>query len=208
MVIALLLAGCEPADQFSYSGYAMSAFFPFDGSARDWEYSNTDPLVDYTLVATLDTAYATIGNSKAYTISYETVCIDGASDCVGGPVRDVAYSSDGAGTGIHSYSSAADGTVSFPPVRLTPDHMSPGEDVTTDVDGVIWTSTFVAIETCPVLWTDEWDECIHLRLDDGGSGSPLAGDYWAVTSWNIVAMQLADDTGQWKLTNANWTPEE
>jgi len=209
--LVVTLAACD--SPITYSGYQMEQYFPFDG-LRTWEYVSTDTSLPYKLVATLDPSFTTEqgGDIQVYRVSYEYVCVS-EDPCTPAWVRDVLWSSDGTyGTRIWGFDTAG-GTVSFDPsVQVTDGEMVAGASVVTDTGGDTWTSTFVGVETCPVIWTQEWgDRCVHLHLDDGDGdddgGSWVAGHYWVITNYNVVGMELTDDTGQWQLSYATYAVE-
>ncbi len=204
---SLALSACG-GSSVTYSGYSMSNYFPFDGSSRTWEFVSTDTTIPHKLVATLATpGTPSADGAMVFEVDYETQCVQAdAEGCVDAWVRTLAWSSDGTrGTLLHSLETA-DGLTAFdPPIALTDDTMLVGDSVQTTTGGTTWTATFEGLDACPVVWTSEWgNQCIHLTLDDGGLGSELAGDYWAITQYNLVGFQLADDSGVWQLSNATF----
>jgi len=213
-VLALVvLVGCTggPGDQYQYDGYPMDDFFPFDGN-RSWTFTNTDTTVPYELVATLDPEYATAEDgSHVFTITYDQSC-QGADGCVDGPWRfhSIQWSSDGAdGTFIHSYSSDADGDVTFdPPLQLTSDMGVPGDVVTTtETDGTVYNAEFKQIANCPIAMSVTWEDCANIVVTDGDGNQtmPMTGDLWAVKGYNVIALQLMGDSGQWQLSDTVFT---
>ena len=210
----LVLAACD--SPVTYSGYQMDRYFPFDGQGRTWEFESTDAAVDHRIVATLDTAFATHedGYTRIFSVTYDKDCKADDGSCTDAWIRDVRWSSDAVeGVRIWGYETAA-GTVSYdPPIVLADPEMLADEFVTTETGGVTWTATFLGNEVCPVIWTSEWaDSCIHISLDDGdgnpATGEYLAGDYWAITQYNVVGMRLTSDTGTWQLDYATYIREE
>jgi hypothetical protein len=70
---------------------------------------------------------------------------------------------------------------------------------------VTYTSTFdVIVSECPIQWVDTWTGCPKITLSDGGAEAPLAGEYYAIGGYNVVAMELTGDTGQWQLLYATY----
>lgn len=197
---AALLAGCSGGSTYSYSGYVMENYFPFDGE-RTWEFVSTDTELTHKIVAELDPQPTTTGDGiEIYTIDYDLQCLEDGPLCDGGePLRSVKWSADQTrGVLIHGV-----GNESYePPITLAAPKMAVGDTVETETGGTLFTASFDQITDCPVKWTDAWDECVWLHLDDGGAGVDVAGDYWAVTGYNVVAMQLTGDTGQWQLSYA------
>jgi len=212
VVAAVLLLGCENPDQYNYQGYVMDDFFPFDGE-RSWEFSAPDAQISYKLLATLEpgTEMRDNGATKVFTVRYDVSCDVGLDSCEDGEwLQSVQWASNKSyGTKLYSYSSSSTGLVQFEsPIALTLDRMKVGDSATTQMGATLWTSTFVAVESCPVEWTDTWDECVHLELSHDGEaetpGYQLAGDYWAVSGYNVVAMTRTVDPGQWRLLYASY----
>ena len=202
VILALGVAGCDST--VTVSGFQMEQYFPFDGN-RTWEFVSSDTSLDYRLVATLDPAFtaAEEGVTRIYGVSYHKTW-EGEDASEPEWVRDVLWSSDGTfGTRIWGIDTPA-GTTSYdPPIQLTDNEQLAGTTETTTTGGVTFTSTFLGNEQCPVLWTEDWgNDCIRLSLDDGGTGTEIAGDYWAITQFNVVGMQVGADTGVWQLS---WT---
>lgn len=202
------LGGCT-GGSYQYDGYVMETYFPFDGE-RTWEFISSDSSLEHKIVATLDpNPSSTADATEIYSIDYSLECLDQGPFCKdAGHLRTVRWSADQTrGVLIHSIEMAT-GTVNYdPPINLTTDRMAVGETVETDSNNTRWIATFQGIGECPVQWTSEWSDCIHLSLDDGGAGSPLAGEYWAVSGYNVIAMQLSDDSGQWQLLYATYIDE-
>jgi hypothetical protein len=214
LAMALWAGGCNGPDtgQYGYAGYVMEDFFPFDGQ-RSWEFVNDDASLPYKLTAALDPVYEeqNEGVTRVFTIEYAMECVSTDAGCEDGPYRTryVKMSSDSTyGTLLYGYDSEASGPVQFsPPVVFTDANSKVGQVEETETGGTTWTSTFSSIEPCPVKNTDQWDECVHFVLDDGGAGTPLAGEYWAVAGYNVVAMQLAEDAEKWQLLNTVYSAE-
>lgn len=205
-VLAATLIGCD-GNTTTYNGYQMASYFPFDGE-RTWEYISDDPDVPHKLISTLNVAPEVDGSSDIYTVDITKECVAASEDCVDGEaVRSYKLSSDTyRGTLFWGYSTPEEGYVAFdPPLQLTPPFMKVGDVVETETGGTTWTSTFEAVEHCPVEWTDYWDECIRLVVSEPGSAYP-SGTYWVVTSYNIVAWELAREEDQWRLLYADHSP--
>lgn len=208
--LVLMSGGCEQPDQWTYSGWSMPDFFSFDGD-RVWEYISTDATLPYILVGTLDTEYELLEDqvTRVFTINYTTDCVGADVACEEGELLySVRWSSNSTwGTYIHGYSMAGgEPVVLDPALQITPPTMIKGESVTTDIEGTLWTSTLGEIEPCPVQWNVEWNECMRFDLEVGeqgddaeGSYFPIAGTYWVITGYNLVAFELDGDSGRWEL---------
>lgn len=207
LVVLLCVSGCG-GGTYQYAGYGMDDFFPFDGE-RTWEYINTDFTIPYKLVATLDSEARVKDSTKIYSIDYEKECLDPKSkECANeGYLRTVEWSSDPTdGVLLHSIEDIGGRTVFNTPISLAASRMTVGDTVVTETDGVTYTATFdVVSSVCPIQWVDEWTDCPKITLDDGGAGAPLAGEYYAIGGYNVVAMELTGDTGQWQLLYATYS---
>ncbi len=62
-----------------------------------------------------------------------------------------------------------------------------------------WTSTFTGFEECPNRTNADWNACAHFELDDGGAGSPFAGEYWVNVGYNIVSFHINEDPDRWEV---------
>lgn len=215
-LVVFLLACHGGGDQFTYSGYAMHDFFPFDGE-RTWEFTDADPTVDHTVQATLDSAYQTVNGASVYTVNYAQCALPADSgttpDCTPEPWRisAIGWSSDGGqGVLIHDYTDANGVVALDPPLMVADKTGAPGDSWVTATDGQTFTSTFVALEACPVIMNVDWTTCAHLRVDDDADPTtptsyPLAGDLWAVAGFDVIGFQLSDDAGQWQLSNTTYS---
>jgi hypothetical protein len=208
---AVALVGCvDHKDQFGYDGYPMDDFFPFDGQ-RSWTFTSTDDTIPYTVVGVLNTTPETAADgASVFTIDYTTHCLGEDTGCVDGDyrLRSLSMSSDQIrGTEFHGFDAESTGPVVLdPPVQITEDRGVPDDVITSDSGGETWMTTFDQIGECPVLMSVDWDQCIKLQIRDadGNETSPLHGDWYAVTGYNVIAMQLMDDTGQWQLSDTTF----
>lgn len=213
LVVLSLLAAAACDNPISYSGYQMTQYFPFDGE-RTWEYKNAETGVPYKIVGTLERNVDTSADgSDMHRIAYERACLTDTESCTDGWIRDVLWSVDGQnGARIWGYEDEA-GAVDFdPPVVVAESQMQAGESVSVDTGGTTWTSSFEGVEECPVTWTQEWgNSCLRMHVDDGdgdpAAGSPIAGDYWVITQYNVVGMQLTDHEAVWELSYATYERE-
>lgn len=206
LIVVSGVAGCGGGG-YQYAGYSMDDFFPFDG-ARTWEYANTDVTVPYKMIATLDSGYEDADGTKIFTVDYSYECLNPkGKDCPNaGFVRAVRWSANASsGVSMHSFEDISGRTEYDPPIALTSGRMVVGDTVETQTGGVDYTSTFeVIVSECPIQWVDTWSDCPKITLDDGGAGAPLAGEYYAIGGYNVVAMELTGDTGQWQLLYATY----
>lgn len=205
-VIALALAACEPAE-VNINGWDMTEFFPFDG-VRSWEFTSTDTTITQRLLATYDGEPITLDDgTRGYEVEYTLACVDpNDTECVETWVRTLTWSTtQTGGVRIHRVQSPDGDTTFEPAVVLAEAEMR----VSATVDSGAFSSEFVGIEPCPVVWTDEWDQCIHLSLSGSGDGSEhVVGDYWAVGNYNTVAIGLSADSGDWQLSYATFEAAE
>ncbi len=224
MILASLVLACG-GGSYQYVGYNMYDVFPLDGQ-RSWRYANDDISVVYELRVEKVDPPTNLGEWKVYTFEY----YDDDTDEL---LMTVDWSSDDRdGVLIHGYATydrGADGTtaggegssvtplpaesVTFdPPLVFAEDQMAPGDAVQTTTGGRTFTSTFVRTEPCPNYWTEEWDSCLLVELDDGDgdttSGSPVAGSYWLVSRYGVAWMKRTGDPDIWKLRKAEWAPDE
>jgi hypothetical protein len=209
LLVPVLIAGCT--GEVEYTGLTMNGFFPFDGSERSWDFVNTDETIPHTQVSTMNPDYATHsdGTTKIYDISTAQECPSSDESCEEKWVWTLRLSSNGSqGAKIHGYDRPDTGQVDFEnAVGLTKGRMEIGETVVTEsVDGHDWVAIFEAIEPCEIRWTDQWDSCARIKLESTPAGHWMAGQYWAITSYNIVARQMTEDTGRWELVYADWVP--
>ena len=182
----------------AWEGSVMESYFPLDG-LRTWTYSSQDPSIPYKVVGVLNPEGASIeeGTDKVYTIDFTTECI-GTAECTPGPfrVRNLKVSSNRSkGIRLHGVEDEVGGVIAYsPPIVLAGATGAVGDTNTTTSGGVTFVSTFVEEVDCPVLITDQWEGgCVHLTLDDGGAGTPLAGSYWLVPGYAIAAFHWSGD---------------
>ena len=217
LAAGFLLAGCGqslPNGPLGFGGFTMTEYFSYDGE-RTWEFVSEDILIDYILVADLNEESEVLedGFTRVYTIDYTKDCISTEGGCVEDEyVRSMKWSSnDTYGTFLHGYTLAGEEAVVFdPPVQITPPSMKREDSVTTETGGSTWTSTLIQIEECPVQWAVTWDECARFELDDGdgdlATGSPVSGTFWAITGYNVVAMDWPGSPGRWELLKHDYAP--
>lgn len=216
----VLAAGCT-GDPPDYNGFNMDTFFPFDGN-RTWTFVSADETVPYEVVGTLspDAEPKHDNASRAHTVTFTTECVATSTDCEDGPfrMRSWTISSDRThGTLIWAADFESTGPLTFdPPIMLTDGQGKPGDIWESDAGGEHWVAIFDHKGDCPVLYTDQWDNCVEILLDDDGDAAtpgthPLHGSYYAVPSYNVVAFTQSEDPtpgeGEppaWRLLSAFW----
>jgi hypothetical protein len=210
------LGGCGGGltDPIGFGGFTMTEFFTYDGE-RVWEFINEDIYLDYILIAELSQESELLDDNftRVYTIDYFKDCINTENGCVEDEfIRSMRWASnDTYGTFIHGYQLAGEDAVNFdPPIKITKTKMKREDSVQTESNGLTWTSTLIQLEGCPVQWAVDWDECARFELDDGdddlATGSPVSGTFWAVTGYNVVAMEWPDEPGRWELLKHTFEP--
>jgi hypothetical protein len=205
--IMSLLAGCTSPNTIAYLGERMDQYFVFDGD-RSWEFISDDTSLPYLMIGDLQEEFVSIneGSTRIYTIRYKTDCL-GAGECDDGAFiwsLDLSFDSI-YGAQIHGITVGSEpATVFDPAVVLTTPYINQGDVFETVSGGVTYTSTFIGFEQCPVQWNVDWPKCVHFTLDDGGAGTPLAGDYWANVGFNLVAMDMDMDESFWQLLSAKY----
>lgn len=196
-----LFMGC--VDNVGIQGLNMSDYFPFDGQ-RQWEYIQDDITLTYVLIATLSPDEETVDGKRVFTVDYEKRCLSNDPECPDGEwVRSLRLSSDSIdGTLFYSVDTPEGETTFDPPLKFTEGRMLIGDSVSTETAGSNWTATLENVEQCPVRWDVDWPDCVHIVLE-GPSSSPLVGDWWAVTNFNIVSFDIGGE-GHWQLKDAEY----
>ena len=208
------LLACEP--EVVYSGSLMYEHLPLDAE-RTWRYANDSAEVAYELEVHKAESWSSSDEQNVYVFQHS----DAAT---GDLLMEVGWSSDSLhGVLIHGYtvydgpagegtSDSADtggagpvgDTVTYdPPVVFADPRMVPGDVETTETGGRTFTSTFHSSEACPNHWTQEWNDCLRIELDDGDgddtAGSVVAGTYWLVTRYGIAWFERTGDADKWVL---------
>lgn len=190
--------GC-PSVEIDFQGDDVYKWFPFNGE-RIWTYQSTDTSLTYQLRGVLSEESRVLDDNRTrvYHVDFRVDCRSADDNCV---EDELAFSwemsaDSGKGVLFHSYGD----TAYDPPVRLSGPQMVEGDTVVTESGGVTYTATYVGLVECPAIyWRNEKPTCGEIVVDDGGAGSPLAGTYWAVTQFNVVAFK-SDLTGEeWQL---------
>ncbi|MCO4744061.1 MAG: hypothetical protein KC912_04685 [Proteobacteria bacterium] len=212
LVFALMLSACDgEGSAVSVTGKAVPDFFPFDGAERSWTFES-DTELEHRMVGVMNPEKELIndGATEVITVDYSLVCVDeDDTTCTGSDYRTVRMSSD-AGNGVLLYGISVNGgdELTFDPPAVLGDRSALiDEEWVTETGGTTITSKFTGSEDCAIRWTDEWNDCIVLEIDDGGANTGIAGTIWAVASYNMVAMQIGADTGRWELSSATFVAE-
>jgi hypothetical protein len=210
LLVPLLLAvGCTGGGStYGYQGLKMSPYFPMDGE-RQAEYANEDvDNVPWKLEVEKVDETETSGSTEI--VTWEQYRDDTAE--LVGAVKWSADSSDG--IQIHAYAVGTDDfTVFDPPIAVSDnsDYMNRGDSVVTETGGMTFTSTFVEVVDCPVQWGLDWEDCVHMRIDDGDGddtvGPIFAGDYWLVTRYGPAWMHTTGYDDKWNLAHYDWSNE-
>lgn len=208
-LLACALIGCKSPDGYTYNGYPMSDFFPFDGE-RSWTFASADAASTVELAAVLDPTPVPSGDREVRVVRYTTECLeDGCADAGDHHIRSISWDAGTAEILLVGYEDASGPQVVDPPLVLADDSGTTG-DTWESEDGSV--STFVGIGACPIqiAMPEPWEDCLHLRLADASDQlvHPLHGDYYAISGYNVISMQLRDDPAQWELSNTRWTPTE
>jgi hypothetical protein len=204
MFTALLLAaGCAGYPP-SIDGAPVWKMFPFDGE-RSWDYLSNDVAATYKLNTTSVGEAETIGGTNVYTLSTVKECVGNDEECVDGDlVYRMSWSSDSIdGVQVWGYSVGDEPYVEMrPPVLVAKTEMLRDESVDTTTGGVVWTSTMLGIQSCPIRLVAEWDECAVLEVTvDGGPTVPLAGTWYATAGNGVAAFQHEGEDGRWELSD-------
>ena len=209
MFLATLgLIGCSGSST-TYGGTTMSPFFPQDGD-RQAEYINEDATnIAWKLVVEKITPVEMIDETEVVTWEWSR------SD-TGEVVGAVKWSSNGqTGIKIHGYELPGEDAVMFDTAIAFSDEdddMLSGESVVTETNGWTVTSTLVGKEDCPVNWGMDWEDCVHMTLDDGDGddmvGLPFAGDYHLVARYGPAWMHLTGYAEKWNLADYDWSGGE
>jgi hypothetical protein len=198
-LILALAAGCDP-QPLDPQGEDLHDVFPFD-EIRHWVYQTEDASVPYRLDADQQAESEVVGDSRVYTIAVTTDCFHPDDTCTELAQVDTWKMSSDTLQGVRVY--AMGGETYDPPVLLADDHQIYQHATTSESGGVTFTSTYAARETCPApkYWPDEANrpECIRVDLTDGGAGTAVAGSYWAVGNFGVVAYQHDVDGILWGL---------
>ena len=204
LLVSALLVACTGATPPGFKGTQMSAYMPLDGN-REASYYNDDAAVEFTLLMEKKLPTEQIDG-------VEIVELEQSKEEDGTILGAVKWSSWD-GIQIHGWRSGTDAYTMFDtPVAFASDYMLKDESVVTTTNGITFTSTFLCFESCPVTWGVDWDDCAHIRIDDGDgddmAGPNFAGDYWLVQRYGPAWMHLTGYTEKWNLARYEWSGDE
>ncbi len=208
-----VLLACQPATT-NYSGTAMSAYFPMDGS-RIATFNNEDTEITWQLEVAKQLQTAQKDGREVVTFDY-------ANAETGDLLGTVSWSSvKGDEVLVHAYSLGAGASVTFdPPVMITEidDAMSPGDVVeseSTDSDGTKWTFTTTFVESypeCPTTYSDDFTKCAHFTISAGDvdpAAAPLfVGDHVLVATLGPAFITIPGWETEWELTSFTFESSE
>ncbi|RME21333.1 MAG: hypothetical protein D6798_18405 [Deltaproteobacteria bacterium] len=203
-LLALALVACNGGGSTTYTGHNTYEYMPLDGE-RNWTYTaDTDagtPNVDYNLfVEKVDTEVA--GTTEKVTLEYR-------NDNTGDLLYSIVWSADAAdGILVHGFDVQGGDSVTFDtPISFAKYKMIVGDEVESSSNGITVVSTLSGLEDCPNYWTTQVWECLHFSVDDGGAGTPFAGEWWLAGSWGASRFRTTDVDQDWVLASGYWSGE-
>jgi hypothetical protein len=191
-----------------FKGTAMDGYFPFDGSERTWLMANTEVEVKHQLMGTMirpDVPETYEGND-VHTIQWDRVCAPGVLDCEEGWEYSLKWAVDSVeGIMIVGVDTVETGPVLWDsPLVVADAYMIRGESVTSEADGETWTSTYAAVEPCPIEYVDTW-ECARMVMSTASGSHWLEGVFHHVPSFNFASMEFTNGVGRWSLIDVSYT---
>lgn len=197
------LVACTGLSGPGYKGTQMADYFPLDGD-RTSTYYNADTNVGFTLIVEKTFPTERVEGT-------EIVELEHSKEEDGAVLGAVKWSSEDKIL-IHGWRSGTDAYTTFDtPVVVADEYMLSGDVETTETNGATYTSTLVGFEACPVTWGVEWDDCAHIKLDDGdgddSAGPMFAGDYWLVTRYGVAWMKTTGYGEKWDLSNHEYSED-
>lgn len=198
MRLALLFLATGCTGNVEFPGTNMPEFFEFqENLGYQWQFANEDVTLTYRMVSEIED-YTIVDGRTEYVMVYRKDCINpNDQTCPDGEIiKSLTMTSDYAGVQIYG----VDEQRFDPPVKLANQFMKVGETATTTTGGADYTSTMPEIGDCPVLLPN-WTNCAQFDLVSSAGEDAITGSYWAITSFNIVAVTWPGQPGQWKLTN-------
>jgi hypothetical protein len=212
----LAITGCGTT-AYTYSGYWTADHFPLGGE-RNWQYQNegedflmkveniSSETVDGDTVVTLNYTNETT-NSLMYSIKW-AADKGSAVKIHGYYLAEGVYDNEGDDTGMGTDAVVGSWVNFSPPIELTERQGSPGDVVESTDDGVNYVSTFDAYESCPNLWTQDW-ECMKMIIEsDESSPAPFVGTWHWATEYGTSIFQPAGAEFPWRLTSYEWSPAD
>lgn len=210
-LVCVGLSACPDPITITSSGEDTWKYFPLDGD-RTWTYQSDNTSLPYRLVAHKPAENEVVNDlgTRAYTISFNADCLGIDPPCDvdadGDLIPDVEttplfvwkLSSDSSrGAQFHAFNDE----IFDPAVKLASADMSDTEVVTTESGGTTFSATIISEEPCDVpYWRGQPPEgCKVFQLDDGGAGSPIAGEYMSIVQFGIVRFRQGTDGDTWSL---------
>lgn len=210
----LFLVACDPPPLTGYDGAPIYQLFQYD-TIRTWTWQSTDTSIPFKMIGTQreETEKEDVTDIQIYAIDFTADCFNNGGVC----------EADSDGTGLRDYEEGihdtwklstevvkgvrfheAGGVVFDPAVKAWDGTMLIKEQTSgVESGGVSYTGEYAADELCPAqsFWPDETTRpmCYKLTLDDGGADTPIAGSYWVVKGFGVIAFSRDIDNG------ATWT---
>lgn len=203
LVVLVAPSGCAQPD-FGTPGRLMDDYFELT-NASEWTYVSTDDSFDWQNKAVRsEEGVALDEDTTVYTRSHEVQCTE-SPGCEPAFLYSIDWStSPSDGAFIHGWQlpDMEEPRPAETPIRIVDNRMNVGDIETTEgVDGHAFTSEFTRLEACPTPGVPRFAEetCVVLTVTSEPAGHWLAGTYWALTGWHVVAFERTDDTGRWEL---------
>ncbi len=197
-IIPLMVFAVGCTGDVTFPGTDMTGFFEFENNVGyQWQFANEDIALTYRMVGQIED-YFTVDGAFRYEMVYRTDCIaESPTDCADGElIRSMVFTSDYNGIQIWG----ANGEDFDAPVKLANQFMKVGDTIESQARGHTYTVTMDAIGGCPVRLAN-WDNCAHFVVTSNDGDDDITGEYWAVQSFNIVAVSWPDQPGRWELVN-------
>lgn len=199
-IVAIAMIGCKPAPPVN-QGEDMLRFFPFEQNKDcKWDFAHEDTLLEHSMSAEV-TNFEFQDGIDYFEVTFVKECRGASPTCVEGELIRKMYWTVRGGLGIKLEGMDTPGaTYTFdPPIQFADRYMKRGSVTESSTGGATYTSTLVEFGDCPVSLAT-FDRCAKFELTsaDGGVDEVL-GTYWAINSFNIVAIDWPDQNGMWQL---------
>ena len=200
---------CKPAPYDpGLGGVEMLNYFPFEhNEACEWTFENQNRPVGHRMRATVTDAAGSNG-IDTFEISFVEACSPDSASCVDGTlIRRMHWSVEGNRglelTGIDG----PDTSHTFdPPLQFVNRFMTAGEVIDSEANGASYRSELVGFGNCHML-LDTFDGCAEIQLTSSDGIAEVLGTYWAIHSFNIVAIDWPDQGGRWFLVDHTVAPQ-
>jgi len=203
MTVAALAAGCNDnafKDQQGGAG-GVPIFQAFNFSTvRTWTFLSDEGSLGYRLQARQIEGSEEIGGQDVYTVEFQYDCVNNTQgDCADnqleGTVATTWKLSSSLGEGVLWHQLGE--TTFDPPVQIAEARMLEGDTVTSESDGVTYTSEYVDLIPCPAenYWPDPESraDCYHLQVTADGDAD-LVGNYYIAQRFTFAAFQQGGDS--------------